>query len=100
MMRCKNNALMFSRRELLRLRPLHEAVREDTRHVACSVHHYDRECWSATHKRSRRRGMRSGALRMVTLHRAESQPGVHPSRSGFILTRSRGGGVSSGRYEL
>eukprot|EP00955_Chlamydomonas_euryale_P019743 210549-Chlamydomonas_euryale.AAC.2 len=36
---------------------------------------------------------------MVTLHRAESQPGVHPSRSGFILTRTRKRG-SSGRYEL
>eukprot|EP00955_Chlamydomonas_euryale_P076795 362782-Chlamydomonas_euryale.AAC.1 len=60
MMRCKNKALLFSRRELLRLRPVHEAAREDERHFVCSFHHVARECLSATHKHSRRRGMRSG----------------------------------------
>eukprot|EP00955_Chlamydomonas_euryale_P018531 197438-Chlamydomonas_euryale.AAC.1 len=81
------------------VRPIHEAIHEDIRHVVCSVRHFARECLSATHKHSRRRGIRSGALRMVTLHRAESQPGVHPSRSGFIQTRTRVGGCF-GRYEL
>jgi len=96
----KECGIVPCRRELLRLRPMHEAVLKDTRHVVCSMHHFDRKCLPATHKHSQRRGMRSGALRMVTLHRAESQPGVHPSQSGFIPTRTRGLGGSSGRYEL